>query len=650
MKKYLVIILTLVFLNCFNWNPKAPEWDLTINIPLVKERYPVIDIVDTLDPIVGIQVGEDSIMQFYLDFDIDTFSIDDSMEIGNIDTVIERNIGDMFIANMDVGNYSVSEREIIEEGAGIALPETSIIVDHIPPFSYTTSYRSDTLDMIDSVRFNIVYFTVSLINHTEMSFDSVAFLPVSGLDMNNIIFIQISSNSSSDTSFYLENTLVESEVKAQLKFVTLDTLFNVRFAPYDSVCFFLFLDSVKIKAGRVKIPSFTDSSTYEFDFPLVSAFSFDLDSIEFSKGSLHLTLDNNLPISGNLTANIEQLDTSFAISLLPHSTITKEIDITGRTFDNTDSPQGSTLLSMKLIVDVDSTDDLVDITADDGISAKVELQMADYNLICGEILEPVTDNIDYRIDIPVEYDDINCIKFAETFLYIEIWNTIGFPFSIVGDITGNSFFGSVSIPFELWVDAGTPCLPPSHSESYCNLAPLLDILPREIIISGDVSLNEGTGILEKNSYITGEVYNNTLFRVAFTQDTICFDTTDVEVEEDLSNFLKNTQSVYLYIEVENHFPFGFDCDIVTLEQPSGSTFFVKRASIPPAPTDENGVTITSINKTIEITLDSLESKILQDSVFSTYALLYVPETDTIMIHARDFLEFCAYCGVKVRVK
>ncbi|MCK4255483.1 hypothetical protein KAX35_01235, partial [candidate division WOR-3 bacterium] len=121
-------------------------------------------------------------------------------------------------------------------------------------------------------------------------------------------------------------------------------------------------------------------------------------------------------------------------------------------------------------------------------------------------------------------------------------------------------------------------------------------------------------------------------------------------EEDLSNFLKNTQSVYLYIEVENHFPFGFDCDIVTLEQPSGSTFFVKRASIPPAPTDENGVTITSINKTIEITLDSLESKILQDSVFSTYALLYVPETDTIMIHARDFLEFCAYCGVKVRVK
>lgn len=651
MRNYRIILVCLLFLACFNQHPQAPVWDVDITIPLIKERYPVVNIVDTLNPNIGIEVGEDSIMQLYLKMDIDTFSIDDSLRVGDIDTVVSRRIGDIWITDMDRTDVSVSVREIIENGAGITLPETACVIPLIPPFSYITSVKSDTLDMIDHVSFSIACFTVSISNQTGMSFDSLSFIPVSGLEINPIIFPRIASGSRIDTSLYIENAVFNGHIQSVLGFSILDTLFDVHFSTEDSISVSLSLDSVKIGGGRIKIPSFTDSIDYRFDLPLVSDYSFKLDSIVFSQGGLYLNIENGLPTGGELSAKIKELDTSFVFSLVPYATSIGDLDLTGMTYDNTDSPYGSTLLSLKLIATMDPSEGFVDITADDSIKAGVTFQAPDYSLIAMEILEPITYPIDYTLEIPVEYNEINCIRLAESQLYVDIWNTIGFASSAIGSITGkNSYYESVSIPFSLLVDAGTPHLPPSHSEFSCDLSPILNILPEEIIISGEVSLEEGKGVLEKNSYITGIVYNETPFRVAFTPDTIYFDTVEVEETEDLTDALSFIRSITLQVDVQNHFPFGLDCDLVVIKSSPEADSFIKRISIPPAPCDQNGIAISPNLATITITMDSLEFNILQNPPYSTFAILYIPETDTIAIHARDYLEFNAYCVVKTRTK
>ncbi|OYD17193.1 hypothetical protein CH333_01655 [candidate division WOR-3 bacterium JGI_Cruoil_03_44_89] len=651
MRKYFIILLSLVLLSCFNQHPQAPEWDVDITIPLVKERYPVVNIVDTLDPSVGIRIGEDSIMQLYLKVDIDTFSIDESLRLGDIDTLVARSIGDVWIANMDTGNISVSAREIAESGAGIGIPDTPFVADFVPPFSYTTSFKSDTFDMIDSVCFSVVCFTVRILNQTGMSFDSVTFIPVSGLEVDPITYVQMPNNSARDTSLYLENAVVRGYIRTQLRFTVLDTLFEVPFSLDDSVSFSVILDSVRIGSGRVKIPSFTDSVDYVFKLPFVSDYSLKLDSVIFSRGGLYIDIDNGLPIGGRLTADIAELDTSFVLSIFPHAPSTGNMDLAGITYDNTSSPSESTLLTTRITVAVDSSDDFVDITADDGITVGIVLQMMDYSLIAGKILEPITHQIDYTLEIPVDYSDIGCIRLAESRLYVDVWSTIGFSSGAIGSITGrNSYSQSVSIPFSLSVDAGTPRLPPSHGEASCDLAPLLNILPEEITISGEVSLDEGSGILERGSYITGRVYNETPFRAAFTCDTIHFDTVEVKIEdEDVIDALSHIQSVALQVDVKNHFPFGFDCDFMVIN-PKGSDSLIKRLTIPPAPVDQNGIAIAPNITTVKIALDSLEFDILQNPPFSTFAVLYVPETDTITVHARDYLEFGGYCVAKVRVK
>jgi len=650
MRKYAIILLSLLFLSCFNPHPQAPEWDIDITIPLVKERYPVINIVDTLDPNIGIQVGEDSIMQFYLAMDIDTFSIEDSLCLEDLDTLISRRIGDAWISNLGIANVSVSVREIAE-GIGIGLPDTPYVAPFIPPFSYTSSLKSGTFDMVDSIYFTVVCLSLRFVNQTGLSFDSVSFVPVSGLEIDPIIFTQLSSNSLIDTTLYIEDAVIKGDIQVRLGFATVDTLFGVLLSPDDSVSVSLVLDSVKIGNGRIKIPSFRDSIDYEFNFPFLSDYSFDLGSIVFSRGSLYLNIDNGLPIGGRLTARIEELDTSFVVSLSPDEPSTEELSLTDMTYDNTGSPVGSTLLSMKLIMALDSSSGFVDITANDSIAVGVNLEAPDYSLIAGEILEPITYPIDYNLEVPVEYGDIGCVRLAESQLYVDIWNTIGFASSASGSITGkNSYYESVSIPFSLLVDAGTPHLPPLHSEFSCDLSPILNILPEEIVISGDVSLKAGKGILEKTSYITGSVCNETPFRVAFTEDTIYFDTSEVEIEKDLTDALSNLQSVNLQVDVRNHFPFGLDCDIVVIKPSPEADSFIKRISIPPAPCDQNGVAISPKLATIKIAMDSLEFDILQNPPFSTFAILYIPETDTIAVHARDYLEFDAYCVIGVRIR
>ncbi|MCK4353560.1 hypothetical protein KAW65_09165 [candidate division WOR-3 bacterium] len=651
MKKYLIIFLALVsFLSCRK-NPKAPKWDTNITIPLAYDRYPVIDITDTTESGIQIWFDQDSIMTLYFKADIDTFSLAGSLKINDFDTLISKSIADMWVTNLkDTASVCVGVGEILDTTA------PDIIIPLIPPSNYTTGFKIDTLENIDSLTLCDAYLRLIVDNYTGMSFDSINFIPIRGLCFQDTLyFTDIGQYKPyqepgwhQEKSIHEENVTVKHIIEAQQKFVW-SAQDSVHFSTTDSVVFRVVFDSVKFWGGRVKAPSITDSISDTSYFPFEFSYLFDLDSIGFSEGDLIFETKNSLPIGADIEVKIEELNESFESRIGSDSITTDTINLEGLTFDNHSAPLGKISLTLKVIATTDSSKDWNMFESTQSVETRVSFENLAFDFIAGEFMETATYSIEGEtFDMPVDYGDIDCFRFAKSDLCIDIWNTIGFTANIKTQVIGkNSYGDSVSIPITVIVspgDVGSPI----HSDNSTNLAPLLNILPEEIIISGKFELPPGEGFIRNGSWITGKVESETPFKVAFVADTVYFkDTTDIK--EDIGDYISNIQSAYLKTNLKNHFPFGFTCDFVVEKLGDASSHFSKRIIIPPAPVNAEGIAISCTTATITVSLDSSEISLFQRIPLIAYPILYVPETDTITIHARDYVEFGAYCVFTVRI-
>jgi len=341
------------------------------------------------------------------------------------------------------------------------------------------------------------------------------------------------------------------------------------------------------------------------------------------------------------------LDTTFQVDSSQSNSMM--MDLEGRKFHNY-NPTG-TRFECSVQVDIDSSKDYVSFSVEDSIESDMQVNNLDFESISGRFTDDIVHTIPTEtreIDIP---QGLSSIKIKEANANLTLTNAIGIRG--IGDLTvegRNSKTGaSANVPINVTVEAGEPNNPTTSYLPPVNLAPVINIVPDTIILSGEVTLPADVFSVKKASWITGHASVTTPMRLCFIPDTIYFDPDTIKIDEDTRETLSHLRSGKLVVFLENRFPVGFDLDLVVEKPSPDPDTLVKRITINGAPIGVNGIAIRPALDTLHINLSEDELDIFQYSPLITYPILYVPQTDTIAFHINDYLKLGSYVTARIRI-
>jgi len=643
-----LLVFLVVFLghSCLK-NPEAPRWDTDITIPLIWDTYPMSELIDTLHATSEyLELGSDSVLQFFIEQDFDTLTnIIDS--IANFrQSTFTISLVNFRIPKLTPDNLKPARLSQVILG-GDALPETPTVLP-VPPINTTVTTSCPIMHDIKSIEIKKGILRIKLNNYTHVRFDSLVIQDLRTGDIDiTIPFAPVEAMDSVSKTIAINNTRAADSIACSLHLRKLESE-STSVCRYDSIVVVVSFDSLNITGGEVKIPHLSHSMDTTLSLPTYSEYPLHLDSTKFSEGSITLRADNSFPVNAKVRIESPEfgLDTIFQVDSCQSNSMTMNLE--GKTFYNND-PIG-TSFGCAVRVDVDSSAGYVLFSVEDSIESDMRVDNLDFESIYGEFTDDIVHTIPAEargIDIP---QGLSSLRIKEATANLTLTNAIGIRGSADLSIEGrNSKTGaSANVLINGGVDAGSIDNPTTSSLSE-NLAPVINIAPDMIIISGKVTLPADVFSVKKTSWITGHVSVTTPLKLSFEEDTIHFDHDTIKIDEDTRETLSHIRSGKLVVFLENRFPVGFDLNLVVEKGPPDPDTLIKRISIRAASVDITGIATRPALDTVRIDLSEDELNIFQYSPLTACYILYVPKTDTIAFHINDYLKLGSYVTVRLKV-
>lgn len=620
-----LILISLLFFLVFQFTAcfKKPKWETNVTIPLVSKVFSVTNLIDTSD----FNIWPDSSINFILSGKTDSVFLLDSIKLENLCDTTYSFLSDFLIRNF-VSDYTFLN---VKEVTNQPLPDTSIYI-HVSPISLLFS-RTLNLNNIRNVSIATCVVQLNITNGTRLYFDSVI------CQMNNLAPISI----------YAFDSLTSRSMSQRFGNFDLDSIvsFNISvFSPgtgtdsilasnRDSVTFSITFDSMRINSGSFRSvpPKIIRKSKVKI-YSLPSNYAIKINELVLGAGELVVNLENNFPFYCSLQVTIPELTFDTLFTLPAFNSIECELSLANRIYHNSSDSLTPLTLQTSYGVLLDSF--FINIGPEHFISVQYQVSGIEIDSLAGQIIDTISQSFSsdtININLP---DFLSGVRTVNAYAMLELTNAVYFPLHMQLNIIGYNHIGnSIVLDTVLPIAAGTPTTP-EHTILTIDCNEFLNFHPDFAVIDARVS-SIGSGWMSRASYNTASYTITTPLRLVLQADTVSFGPDTVRISEDVRNRIRdNLKAGAFHALVQNHLPSAMSGKIL-LENSNFISVPINIA-MPSAMVDNNGVVTTPVDTNITISLTKPEIQLFTDSIVMVTILLYIPNTDTITITARDYIK------------
>lgn len=654
---------TVLFLFCFiyllNWRcleqPRVPSWDTEITIPLINETYSIADLLKVSNQF---RILDDSIVQFYSEFNIDTITPQRILNLLAQNYNLNLTVSQFQITNLYIGRLVLSVNDIV----GSVLPE-STIKTIIPSFTQTINNYINLPD-IQRVELSSGIWKFRIQNFTNLNFDTLI------LNSPSIPYMRatgIGANSTSLLDQKVDNSFLENPVMVQIGLGSPGSLpDSIYVSGLDSVVIELTVDSLRLSSGILRLPETRAENQTAVN--VSSDQRFRIDNLELASGTASLNFFNSLPTAISIKLAIEVLNYNQTFRIEPNSSIFVPISLAGLKLGRTDLPYGSNQDGMSVVVNVnlisEPSHDFVTLEHNDGLIANYSLTDLNFRSLLGELLQPIYVSSPEKVLFSFPGQGTPGIKVSSATVSLHLINSIGFPASVRFRTYARKDNGdSISQVENIDIQPGSPGSP-SELNITIPITNIVNFGAHQIKFSTDIRVF-GQGRIDVNSFARGSGCLSTPLRIAFDDDTTFFGEYRFSLGEKDRQTIIDWQSGKYGIKVidaefsssySNHFPVGFNARLVVAENPTNHMQSSDSIVIPlhmpsgvVAGPEQNQYCTQAVDSTVLISLNETNIGLFTNPSLSSRLVLCFLPSDTVTIRAEDYLSMLSRVSIKLRV-
>jgi|GEM_PF-1881463 len=507
--------------GCSLKSPSAPSWEVVFNLPLLNQWFDITDLMDDEDFVF---VGSDSIYAIDFEQTLEKIKIGDDITLDDLNESISQAIGAFTVPSAPPQSVTFRLDALYPPIAGLtgSFP--------IPAFSIPAGFQKDLppFDGFSQVVIDTGTVTLSVTNSTGVDFTSLGIrLLDEGADNAEVVNIDVTAT----------GTIEDGETRVVQKSLAGVTTGNdlILEATGQTPGGVKDLDGnegidVVVTVGELRVSSATaEVSEIDFDFyptiPITD--STRVQSALLSAGNLTLTLNNQLPISLDLTIELPNITDGAGSPVLlglvasPGAPDSDSRDLAGHTLAPSDDGSGGKELALTVNVHSSgsSGSQVVTLSSTDSVSVQAA--------VTGLVVQEVTGVLDQTtISIPEEsfelveesgnlFDEARKFELTDVDLELTIRHNIDFPVNLQLNLIGEGGTPDpvqLNLIFDLVPSGFTPTGPGDTSavtrvytltdlnETEANLLQFLNAFPTTIRSSGSASVGDGTYLGSVSSY------------------------------------------------------------------------------------------------------------------------------------------------------
>jgi hypothetical protein len=601
-----------------------PGWQTALTVPIVSKTVPIAQLIDT----TRFQVEPDSSLEFHFERDLDTISVSQQLNIFQT--------SDSAYLPLDhfVMTPVVEMRQSLGTGTimGTTVPESGRIV--IPPHQYEGNLTGE----------------LTSIHHAQI-LDGVLYSNIQNLTRVRLDTFELLIPGSQPLELGPIDTMSQVSIRSSIGTATLDSAYtltlrlvtngsdgdSVKVFARDSLKMDMRLDSVRLLNGQVELTSHTEMSAshHDVDYLRLTKYRVGIDSLIIRSGTMTFNVDNTipLPLDIRIIAAEASFDSSFTVAANQDLFFTRELD---KTVYRNQDPDSSDL-TVTWYVNAVSNGLLVNLDSSQGLSGSIQFQTPAFTYLSGILYDTIWNNDHQTTFTPNFPDEFQHLKFSHAWLQLNLQNAVGFTGLLQAQVTAYNPAGeSASLTGLALVGPGTPDQP-ADSQTQIDVVPLMDINPNRLSLTWHVGLY-GRGQAWYESYGTGQALLLTPMRVAFTPETLRDGPWTVPISSEIRpSARQQLDSAEVFGHFVNHFPLAVSGRL--LLDDSGPANADLRFGVPcPSLDPVQGWVTVPRDTTVEIRLDSAQSRVFYADSLQAQLEIYVPATDTVTLTARDYFE------------
>lgn len=574
---YLRILFTsiILFNACQINEPHLPTWDVEINIPILKRTYSLENLLDRSNFIKYYNEGSNKNLIYYSRvINFDSISISNKLNIDEFSETLSETIESFFLIpdsltvdiNLDWLGYNDHPKYPV-----VIYPinneKISITTDAIESFEYAI-IESGKIDL------EIISHLPTPVSLTINNFILKNIATGEILYINNDIFIPFGS------SIKIKSIKLPRGIKLYNKFLiecvvsTSGTNGKAVTLPENSFTIKVNIADFKVSEAKAKIPfqvllTIEDSFLFEDDNLQPTK----INSLKIDDGNINLTITNTLDVNIKVSLIIYNLKNSFGQVFSDTKFLERKQTINIKNYSLKDysfvslNDAPSNVIKYKIIVAVDSSNNMRIIRNTDGISGKITISNLKIKEFIGQLkpynITPERYSLALKLEQLKDKIKFQNIIINNAILQLVFKSTAECEFKIIGHIEAKNNIGEKAILRLNKNTLGKEIISPRDSILRINADSLNVFLkkfthiPDSIIIylGGVINPNYKTVIVKNNDIISGSI-NVELPLYISIQNAEYYDSVKVELTDDDKNYMRNVNSLDTGLRLTNGLPFN----------------------------------------------------------------------------------------------
>jgi len=650
-------VVAFLLWGCSLESPKVPNWDTTVNIPVMDHRYTLADLIAEEDNFVA---GADSLLTFHFSEALDTTQVGAYLTLPDFHESLTLGLDAFTIPSVPV----MAERYLWSQLTSEAVSLTGTTAA-IAPFSFNyvpaAVHSSEDLLYASLIRGSA---RLHLYNRLNVDLENLILTlqnSVTGsLVVSSPLIRRIAAGDSSAVMLDMGGCTIPREARwlisgdspgsrGRLITVSADL-------PVDLV---VELTQFVVAAAEARIPATTLERSETM--ALADAAGNAIDEAVFESGRLRLEIDNRSPFSSPaLTLEFPQITVpathkalTLTLGLNPGLVTRTEVDLAGLTADFALPAVGSPQ-QIQMTIRA-TTDDMRSGFVEIGVATQIRFALSLEGVRVGRFsgrLAPRAVGLDSTVralDVAGAWGDLEGITLREARLQVTVYSTLNLPLRFRGALHGFRN-GSAGVPFplEFAVPAATPTgrlyTPPPWTANNSAIVAFINQQPDRIAVTGTVDIGD--------SLVYGSVRSGDVIAARFDLELPCnlvWESRQIDGDPNAlyispadaggdafwdekgtvtlsGEAMERLRAGELEVEVENHLPvagevrFYFASDSSRLFTTPDLVFGPVR--LVAAAIDAAGRVTTAATATSRIALDPADVPLFQNATASTKTLYF----------------------------
>lgn len=569
------LFVFLFFQSCQINEPQMPSWNVSLNIPITKKNYSLMDILEKSKELKFYTDGTNkNILYYSKTSNLDNIKIDDKLKIDGISETSTETIGTISL------NVDSVRADIGYSWLGINVqPNTQAVIPPVSNASVSTNTDVSTAFTSAKIESGKVDFEIT------NQFSSSVSLTVSNIILRNINTGEIVINYANSLTIPPKSTgvikaipitpglTVKNQFVFECNVSTNGSGGNLVTLPQNSFTVRAKIPELNVSEAQAKIPAqdpiiIDKSFLFEANSSQPTKFS----SIKIESGSMNLRLINNLDLDATITITINNLKNSLGQTFTETRFISRKQTV--NILNNyslkdfslvslNGSPTNS--VSYKISFIVNSTNDVRTIRSTDAITGIIDIGELKLKEFSGQLQPKLVTS--QRSSISFDLKDLKTklqfqqINFKNPLAQIRLKSTAQFEFKLDGRIEGKNSLGQKSILGLNSKTLSNPIISPTDSVISINADSLslffkkFSRFPDSLIVyaGGTINPNYKNVVIKSTDQIVGRSIIELPMDLGI-QNAELTDSVKVDLSNDDRDKLKDVNSFEAGIKLTNGLP------------------------------------------------------------------------------------------------